>query len=107
MVPWAAVGIDGTLARINTLLLPAGQGSVTVGVHLTLVGPAVVVGITLVIVQAVAPGLVALGLAVGVGPAVLKQAGVLALLPDAGLVISALRVTLAASCNAVQELASD
>ena len=100
VVPRAAVSIDGTFARINTLFIATGQSCVAVWIHKTLIWLAASsVGITLVVLQADALGPVVLSLTDGVSTALFKEAWVLTLPADAGLVISTFKVALTSRCR--------
>lgn len=89
MVPWAAICIDGTFAGIHTLLLSARKCGVAVGVNQTLVGPAAHFRIALGVGEAIAPGSVLPRFADCIFPTGLEETRILALFPNAGLVISA------------------
>ncbi len=99
VVPPRAVGIVRAGARVDALLPSAGQGVDAVLVHQTLVRPTVGVGVGIrkVVFVTATVGSVVGGLAVGIGAALLKQAGVLTVSLDAGLVVPTLKVRLAAS----------
>ncbi len=85
MVLGRAVGILGTLAGVNTLLLPACQRVVTISVEEALVGLAAVIGTALVVLGALAESSMPTGCANGIGAALLIVARVLAFAVVAGL----------------------
>ena len=104
VVSGTAVCIDGTLAGVHTLFISASQGGGTVGVYQALIRPAVDVWVTLVIGKANAVGTMASRLAHSICSTGGEKARVLTLLPDASLVISALRVALAPGCGRKKQL---
>lgn len=97
MVSWGAVSIQGTVTRIFAFLIATGQRVRAVRIHQALVGFAVHKWVSLVVLRTVAVGPVILGSAEGIDATLLEQAGILTLSTDAGFVIGAFKVTLAAS----------
>ena len=97
MVAHGADGILGAVARVNTLLVAAGQSGVTVWITEALGLQALTQRVAKVLRQAGALGLVVAHRALGIDATSLKGAGVEALSVEAGLVIGALVVTLAPS----------
>jgi hypothetical protein len=92
-----AVGIDGTLrARVHTSLVSAGQSNVAVWVHKALIRAALHSWVSLVLRWAHTVGSVTPGFTDGIDPTLFKEAWVLALSFNAGLIISTFEVALTA-----------
>ena len=91
------MGIDGTVARVNTLLIPAGFGGWALRVSEALVLAADFIGIAPVSRQTVTFGPVVANRALGILSTPLKSAWILALSANACQVLRALIITLAAS----------
>lgn len=90
MVPPGAVGVDCTFTGIYTFLPPASQGGGAVGVLQTFIRLAMAVGITLVVWQANAIRPVVASFTDCICPTSGEETGILALFPDACLVIATL-----------------
>lgn len=96
VVPSITISVLCTVAGINTLLVPAGQGIGAVVINLAFWPLALPVGVTIEAGLAGAGGKVGPCLTDGIHAAVLVDTGILALLVDAGLGVLAFRVSPAA-----------
>ena len=96
VVSHRAVGIESTLARIDTPFILTGQRLVTVIINQTFIRGAFCVRVSLVIILAHTLGHVISGLAHGIDATVFKKTWVLALSVDASLRITTFKVAFAA-----------
>ncbi len=99
VISCTAISVGGAVTGVYALLLPAVEVVWAVRVRETLVLPALSVRITLVTLDALAPGSVPSGHALSICAALLKETCILALPLDAHLRILTFIVTSAASCK--------
>ncbi len=97
MISDSAVCIDSTLAWINTSLPYTSQSGDAIWILKAFIGLAVLVCISLVMWQTEALSFVPASLADGIGATCGEKARVLAFSLNAGLIITTLRIPLAAS----------